>query len=126
MPRKKSPIPADLLIVSKELKEYRSGHRPRSPLPDELWKQAVILAAKHGLHRTARALPIDYAGLKKRVSGRSKPRNSPLAMPAFVELMAAPPSTPNGGVCIELLRIESSGPVDWPQLLGAWRRPGSA
>jgi hypothetical protein len=39
----------------------------RSPLPEEMWTAAVELARRHGLYRTARALPIDYANLRKRL-----------------------------------------------------------
>jgi len=71
----------------------------------------MTLAARHGLHCTARTLPIDYAGLKRRMRGTT---------PAFVELVAPPQA--NAGVVVELLRIESQGPLDWTQLLDAWRR----
>ena len=112
MPRKKAPIPTELLTLRDLLSEYRSRHRPRTPLPEDLWKEAVTLAAKHGLHRTARTLPVDYANLKKRMGASSKSK-APRRTPAFVELVAATTQPPAAGTMVELLRIESPGPVDW-------------
>jgi hypothetical protein len=39
----------------------------------------------------------------------------------FVELLAAPRA--RGGV-VEMLRVEVAGPVDWRELLRAWRHAG--
>ena len=49
------------------------SHPRRSPLPEEFWTAAVELALRHGVYRTARALPIDYANLRKRLGGVAQP-----------------------------------------------------
>jgi hypothetical protein len=48
-------------------------------LPKEVWSAAVALARRHGLHKTAKALRLDYYGLKKQVkkaSGGEKVRGT--------------------------------------------------
>jgi len=50
----------------------------------------VRLAANHGLHKTARALHLDYNGLKKRLDGTASVRPEPV--PSFVELVRAAPA----------------------------------
>jgi len=37
-------------------------------MPEELWQAAASLARKHGLYTIARGLPLEYAGLKRRVN----------------------------------------------------------
>jgi hypothetical protein len=64
--------------------DWRSRHTPRQPLPRHLWDLAVRLVPRHGLHRTARALKLDYYSLKKHVAADNPQPPSP--GPAFVEL----------------------------------------
>ena len=117
MPRKKIPIDDDFLKLRGRLADWRSSHPRRSPLPEEFWTAAVELARKHGLYRTARALPIDYANLRKRLSGAARPES--VARPQFLELFPTP-SHARG--CVEILRVPLSSAVDWNQLLRAWRQ----
>src|SRR5574337_707678 len=111
MPRKKTPTAEDFLNLQSRLAEWRSSHRPRSPLPEELWTAAVELARKHGLHRTARTLPMDYAGLRQRL-GPMKQRG--VVRPHFVEVF---PPAGKAGCLVEILRVQMSDAVDWDQLL---------
>lgn len=115
MPPKKTPISEDFLDLQSRLADWRSSHPRRSPLPDEFWTEAVELARRHGLYRTARTLPIDYANLRKRL--HSSPQAT--VRPEFLELFP-PPAQP--GYCVEVLRVQVSAPVDWSQLLRAWRQ----
>ena len=64
----------------------RRTKRPRSRIPERLWELAVKLAAKHGLHRTARTLKLDYYSLKKRVEAAAGSREKNDA--PFLELPA--------------------------------------
>ena len=113
MPRKPAPIAEDCLDLQRRLAEWRSSHPRRSPLPEQFWTEAAGLASKHGLYRTARTLPIDYANLRKRL------RPVMVTRPQFVELSPAPAGT---GYCVEVLRVQGNGAVDWSQLLRAWRQ----
>lgn len=84
-----------------------------------MWQAAVELAKRHGLHRTAQSLPIDYGSLKKRIA-TGKP-----ALPKFLEFLAP---TSMAGCTVELesphgkLRVEMNSAPDWTQLLRAWRQ----
>ena len=115
---KKAPIGEEVLDLRARLAEWRKSHPRRSPLPEEMWVVAVELARRHGVYRTARALPIDYVNLRKRVNGTMP---SVAARPEFVEVLMAPAQS---GACVEVLRVPLTGAVDWNQLFRAWRQGG--
>jgi hypothetical protein len=125
MSREKTVIPDDLLQLSHRLEEWRSAHRWRSRLPETIWAAAVEMAQRHGLHRTAKVLRMDYTRLKKRLpAGAQPPRPAP---PAFLELLASPATGPAEWV-VELesargrMRVAMKGAsLDWASLLHAWR-----
>lgn len=65
-----------------------------SPIPAELWAQAVELATTLGASPVARALKLDYYTLKQRMkAGAPAPAPEP---PAFVELSLGVPLAPRG------------------------------
>lgn len=84
-----------------------------------MWAAAAELARRHGLYRTARALPIDYASLRKRL--RVAAPATAVTRPEFLEVLVAPAQ---GGACVEILRVPLTGAVDWNQLFQAWRQGG--
>jgi hypothetical protein len=91
----------------RETRAYRGA-----AMPAALWAAAVALARRHGLYTTARALPVDYGALKKRVNAAGAARAT---APAFVELPSVLPSG-LGACVIELearpgrrMRIELAG-----------------
>ena len=119
----KTAIPDDLLQVSQQVEEWRSAHPPRSRLPETIWAAAAEMAQRHGLHRTAKALGMDYMRLKKRLPGGAQPR---LAPPAFLELLASPAGLAECVVELESshgkMRVAMKGmTLDWAGLLHAWR-----
>ena len=81
-----------------------------------MWVVAVELARRHGVYRTARALPIGYVNLRKRVNGTIV-----AARPEFVEVLVAPAQS---SACVEVMRVPLTGAVDWNQLFRAWRQGG--
>jgi hypothetical protein len=119
MPRKNAPIGEEFMELRRRLAEWRKDHSRRIPLPDDIWKVAVELARRHGVYRTARSLPIDYASLRKRLNGVAPPTT--VARPEFVELLMTPAQS---AACIEVLRIPLTGAVDLHQLFRAWRNNG--
>ena len=119
MPEKKAPIGEELLDLRARLAEWRKNHPRRSPLPEEMWTVAVELARRHGLYRTARALPIDYVNLRKRVNGGVP--SIVAGHPEFVEVLVAPAQS---SACVEVMRVPLTGAVDWNQLFRAWRQGG--
>ena len=83
------------------------------------------MAQRHGLHRTSKALRMDYSRLKKRLPAGTQPSRP--APPAFLELLAAPTTGPVECV-VELesaadrMRVTMKGAaLDWASLLHAWR-----
>jgi len=64
--RSKSNLPAKLARGRERFEKWRSKHKTRTRLPEPLWSAAVKLAHEYGVNRTARALRLDYNGLKKR------------------------------------------------------------
>lgn len=119
MPRTKSPIGEEFLGLRTRLAEWRKDHPQRSMLPEEIWTAAVELARRHGLYRTARALPIDYDSLRKRLNQTAPP--AAVARPEVLEALMTPAQS---GVCIEVLWVPLTGAVDWKQLFQAWRQSG--
>jgi hypothetical protein len=93
--------------------QWRSSVPRPSPIPAELWAQAVELATTLGASPVARALKLDYNRLKQHMqAGAAAPAPEP---PAFVELSLGVPLAPRG-CTLELvdgrgrsLRIEWSG-----------------
>ena len=77
----------DLEQLRQQLTEFRNTQPVRSRLPEPLWAGATELATRYGVHRIARALHLDYTGLKKRVAQRErpKPKRSASVAPTFVE-----------------------------------------
>mgnify|MGYP000073679933 CR=1 FL=1 len=60
-----SPYP-DLADVRKRLDAWRRTRPGLRPIPEEFWAEAVALCRTHPVGRVARALALDYYGLKRR------------------------------------------------------------
>ena len=75
----------DMARVRWRLDQWRRTRaHPRSPIPKTLWAGAVALARQQGLYQTARALHLDYGGLKAHVEAADA-RGGTRRPPAFVE-----------------------------------------
>jgi hypothetical protein len=87
---------ADLEQLRQQLTTFRNTQSVRSRLPEPLWASATELASRYGVHRIARALHLDYTGLKKRVEQQARPTPKPASVtPTFVEVVGpAVPVTP--------------------------------
>src|SRR3989441_12236231 len=96
MPQPQTAIPPDLLELSQRLEQWRSEQPRRSPLPESIWTAAVEMAQRHGLHRTTKALRLDYTGLKKRMPAAAQAAGP--APPGVLELMAPVAGEPAEGV----------------------------
>jgi hypothetical protein len=120
-------IPDDLLELKQRLQEWRAAHPPRSRLSESLWTAATEIAHRHGLHLTSKTLRLDYGDLKRRLQATSSTAKT--APPAFLELLAsAPPTAAPAEYVVELesprgrMRVAIKGaPLDWTNLLHAWR-----
>lgn len=54
----------DLEEIRVRFEEFRSGNRPRTRFPEELWRAAAEIAARRGMKITARVLHLDTNSLK--------------------------------------------------------------
>jgi hypothetical protein len=120
-------IPEPLMQLQHQLEQWRTRRPPRSKLPESIWQSAVDAAKQYGVYAAAKALRLDYAGLKKRVLGSGTPRRKP-AQPAFLELLASPVAKVEDYL-VEFessrgakMRVQwkASAPPDWSTLLRAW------
>ena len=67
--RRTDTLAAPLKGLRRRFERWRRTRKVRTRIPDPLWDAAVKLAVRHGIHRTAKALRVDYYALKKRVAG---------------------------------------------------------
>jgi hypothetical protein len=80
----------DLEQLRRRFEEFRNTQPVRSRLPESLWAAAAELAKRHGVNPTARALRLDYTGLRKRVKNQDRPKRkrSTAVPPTFMEFVA--------------------------------------
>ena len=79
--------------VRQRLERWRRTRKKRSRIPEQLWRESVEVARSYGVNQTARALRLDYYGLKQRLDAGLD--GSPVekeGMGSFVELVAASPA----------------------------------
>lgn len=135
---KRRDLPARLEAVRRRFERWRRTRRGHARIPDALWAAAVKAAGVHGLHRTVRALRLDYYSLKERVEqqagttrdpavGRRRPsaRKRPdrrradtaQSLPAFLEL--APPAV-HGFAAVPAGPCQCT--VEWEDTAGAKMR----
>jgi hypothetical protein len=67
--KKRRDLPARLEGLRQRFEDWRRTRKVRTRIPDPLWASAVKLAARYGIHRTAKVLRVNYYALKKRVEG---------------------------------------------------------
>ena len=77
----------DMEQLRRRFEEFRNTEPLRSRLPEPLWAAAAELATRYGVHATARALRLDYGGLRRRVEQRSQAKSTPVEATTFVELV---------------------------------------
>ena len=86
----KSKLPAKLACGRERFEKWRSKQKTRTRLPEPLWAAAVKLAHEFGINRTARALRLDYNGLKKRMESSVSGDTSPVSVgPQFLQLLGS-------------------------------------
>jgi hypothetical protein len=91
-------LSADLRRAQQRFQDWRRTKTPKSRIPESLWELAVKLVAAHGLHRTARALKLNYYVLKEHVEAAlGQPEETEAKGSAFLEL---PPVLALGKECL--------------------------
>ena len=102
--RQPANIPVALSRARRQFDRWRSRQpNQRARLPEALWQNAVALAHKHGINKTARALGLKYESLKKHLAatatGESKPGQGRCE---FLELLPSLVTSPFIECVIEL------------------------
>lgn len=86
----KSKLPAKLARGRERFEKWRNKQKTRTRLPEPLWSAAVKLAHEYGINRTARALRLDYNGLKKRTESSVSGDTSPVSVgQQFLQLLGS-------------------------------------
>jgi hypothetical protein len=102
-------LPARLEGVRRRFERWRRSRKVRTRIPESLWASAVKVAGRYGIHRTAKALRVDYYALKKRAEQEAAVTASKtpaeVARAPFLELPTAP--WVGSGECT--LELENAG-----------------
>jgi hypothetical protein len=88
-------LPAPLEGLRRRFERWRQTRKARSPIPDPLWASAAKMAGRHGIHRTAKALRVNYYSLKKRVEQMAVAAAVP-GEPAVTTFLQLAPAAPLG------------------------------
>jgi hypothetical protein len=108
-------LPAGLEGVRRRFERWRRTHRTHSRIPGSLWAAAVRAAGTHGIHRTSRALRLDYDSLKERVEQQSTAAPDPAERAMAATFLELAPPTDHGsaavaaGPCECTLELEDAG-----------------
>lgn len=114
------PPPSELTAQLREVRHSldlwrRQGRSPRR-ISDEIWDQAVAVAAIHGVGPVAKELHLDHAKLKSLLTSKGKSpyalaaRNPEPSVPAAFFELVAPPQTCNSlGQCTFSLESGNGG-----------------
>lgn len=106
--RKTRDLSARLEDVRRRFEDWRRARRPGSPIPGRLWASAAIVAGREGISRTANALRVNHATLKKHIKPPSAGASASLqedATATFVEL----PHSVRVGSCQCIMELEDVG-----------------
>jgi hypothetical protein len=77
--------------LKRRFDKWRKSRKPRTRIPNRLWKAAIQTAQQCGLNRTAKALHLNYYDLKKRIDVNFDAQS---LTPEFIELSPAAVGTP--------------------------------
>ena len=117
-----------------QIARWRRTREKRSPMPAELWAEAVGLARSGGTYPIARALQVDYESLARRVAEADAGERGGTPAAAFVELTGAQflgSSAPAGPV-VEMadadgvrltIRLTGGSALDVAAVVHGFRRP---
>jgi hypothetical protein len=92
--QEQEPLPSAVNRLKQQVQRWRQAKEGQFSLtPSEFWAAAVPLAVKYGVCRIARAVELDYGGLRKRVAALAdKPCPEPSI--TFVEIPASAKTWP--------------------------------
>jgi len=106
--RRRRDIPTRLERVQRRFERWRKARKVGSRIPDTLWASAVEAANACGIHRTAKALRLEYYSLKKRVGGEPAAAGNVAERSAVATFLELPPPA-QATSCQCTLELESVG-----------------
>jgi hypothetical protein len=90
MPRTTGPaLPAGVKLLRKRIDYWRRTRDRRTPMPADLWDEALGLARAGRAYAVARALGVNFEGLRRRMAEAASRGSGASAPGAFVELSGA-------------------------------------
>ncbi|MBM4093975.1 MAG: hypothetical protein FJ276_31900 [Planctomycetes bacterium] len=104
MTRKKTAdLSGELETGRLHFERWRERRRLHTPIPESLWAEAVKLASRYGVSRTARALRVGYYSLKERGerAAACSPASSAKGSQALFLELAVPPERGTGECVLE-------------------------
>jgi hypothetical protein len=119
----------DVAEVRARFEQWRGNREGKARIPDGLWADAIEVARREGVNRTAQELHLDGGKLKRLMVATDSGASEVPRQPRFVELIPPACAQPDEYV-IEFegsggskMRIQwkSTAPPDWASLLRAWR-----
>jgi hypothetical protein len=113
-------LPAGLEGVRRRFERWRGAHKARGRIPDRLWAAAVRAAGTCGLHRTSKALRLDYYSLKERVEQRSTAAPDLAERAATATFLELAPRTDHGFAAVPASACDCT--VEWENAAGAKMR----
>jgi hypothetical protein len=105
-PSKTRSLPAGLEGVRRRFEHWRRTHRARSRIPDWAWAAAVRAAGTCGIHRTSKALRLNYYSLKDRVEQHSAAASTPPERSAGATFLELAPLADHGSAAVPVGRGE--------------------
>jgi hypothetical protein len=131
--QRESKAAPELYRVRNSIEVWRRTRLKRSPMPEEIWAEAMRLARRLGVWRVTSALGLCYESLRRRVEEKSTQTRA--SAPRFVEMRASDlvGMARHDGAVVELcatdgtrmtVRLCEGMPVDMTALVGAFRRRG--
>jgi hypothetical protein len=105
--KKTHELPRRLEGVRRRIERWRQTRKVRSPIPDAFWAAAARMAKTYGMNRTARALRLNYYGLKKRVEQQGAGVVGAAGAEGEVPFIELAP-LPSTSVCECLLELENA------------------
>ena len=78
---------------------WRSSNKPPTPIPEQLWSEAVVLAQEYGVSQVARMLKVGHQTLQRKMGGTAPLRaveretqTAELVASSFMELFPPVPT----------------------------------
>ncbi len=128
--RRRAALPANVKAVGNRIEKWRRRRKKRSPMPEQLWREAAVLARCHGVYRISQVLRVTYETLRRwTAKSGSLEAKKQSDTGGFVEVVLPRASATEAGPVVELadgdgskltIRLPAHSTVDVSGLANAW------